>query len=145
MRRIAPLRRYWAAVTTAKRKPLQAAVRSKAAAWVAPRRACSRGAEPNRSSGVEVANRIRSRLSADQPAISKARSAANPLSSARDSSLLTTRRAAMPVRLRIHSSLVSTRWPSSALLIERLGVALPDPRNNTPLVVLSGSTKTEVD
>ena len=51
----------------------------------------------------------------------------------------------MPVRLRIHSSLVSTRWPSSALLIERLGVALPDPRNNTPLVVLSGSTKTEVD
>ena len=31
------------------------------------------------------------------------------------------------------------------LLIERLGVALPDPRNNTPLVVLSGSTKAEVD
>ena len=41
---------------------------------------CRRGAEPNRSSGVEVASRIRSRLSASQPAMSSAARAASQLS-----------------------------------------------------------------
>ena len=137
------MRRYWAAVITANRKPLQAAVRSKAAALTAPRRACSRGAAPNRSSGVDVASRIRSRLSADQPAMARARSAAKPLSSLRLSPGPITRRAAIPVRLRIHSSLVSTRRPSSALLIDRDGVALPQPLSFTPPVLRSCSTKAD--
>ena len=127
-----PLARYWAAVIRANRKPLQAAVRSKATARLAPMAACTRGAEPNRSSGVEVASRIRSTSSGCQPAWARAAAAAPEASTVSDSRGLATRRAAMPVRLRIQASVVSTRPLSWSLLTLAAGRALPQPTRAMP-------------
>ena len=129
---MAPVRRYWDAVTSANRKPLQAAVRSNATALLAPRAAWTRGAEPKRSSGVEVASSTRSSVSADQPAISRAEVPALAARSVRLSWGLLTRRLPIPVRVRIHSSLVSTRRPSWSLLITCSAWALPQPIRATP-------------
>ena len=132
-RSMAPLRRYWAAVIRAKRKPLQAAVRSKATALEAPRAACTLGAVPKRSSGLEVASRIMSRSAGRQPACSRA---ARPAAAAR---LVTvspgpaTLRAPMPVRLRIQASSVVTRWLRSSLLMLAAGRARPLPTRAMPL------------
>lgn len=57
----------WVAVTRAMTKPLQAAVRSKAAAWVAPICAWMAQALPKRSSGLEVAKMTRSMSLASTP------------------------------------------------------------------------------
>ena len=105
---MAPLPKYWLAVIRANRKPLQAAVRSKATARLAPKAPCTRGAVPNKSSGLEVASRIRSTSSGLQPAWSRAAWAARLARQVRDSLGPAIRRAPMPVRVRIHSSLVST-------------------------------------
>ena len=116
----------------AKRKPLQAAVRSKATACLAPRAPCTLGAVPKRSSGLEVAIRIKSRSSGFHPACSRAASAARVAITVRGSSALQIRRAPMPVRVRIHSSLVSTRVLSCSLLTRLTGTALPHPTRAMP-------------
>ena len=91
-----------------------------------------------------MASRIRSRLSGSQPAMVRALDADAAHRSIRDSDGPSTRRAAIPVRLRIQLSLVSTRWPRSALLIERDGVALPQPLSSTPADLNGCATKEEM-
>ena len=86
---------------------------------------------------------MRSRLPASQSAMAKAPDAAEAQRSISDSDGPITRRAVIPVRLRIQLSLVSTRCPRSALLIERDGVALPQPLSSTPADLNGCATKEE--
>ena len=94
-----PFRRNWLAVTKLKRNPLHAAVRSKATACLAPKSPWTFGAEPKRSSGVEVASITRSRLAGSQLAIFRAASPALWLRVVRLSFGPITLLAQIPVRL----------------------------------------------
>ena len=129
---ITPPRMNWAAVIRANRKPLQAAVRSKATARRAPMAAWTRGAVPNRSSGLEVASRMRSTSSAAQPAWARAARAASAARLVTVSPGPATRRAAIPVRLRIQSSVVSTRSLSWSFVMLPAGSARPQPTRAMP-------------
>ena len=141
-RRTLPLRMYWLAVIRANRKPLQAAVMSKATALLAPRTPCTRGAVPNRSSGLEVASRIRSRSLACQPAWARAWRPASLARLVTVSPGPATCLAPMPVRLRIQSSLVSTRSPNWALLRLTAGRPLPQPTRAMPTASAIGLSDT---
>mmetsp|Transcript_489 Transcript_489/g.1254 ORF Transcript_489/g.1254 Transcript_489/m.1254 type:complete len:229 (+) Transcript_489:804-1490(+) len=122
------LLKYIPAVTVPNKKPLQAAVRSKAIVFVEhPISAAIAVASPNISSGLLVAQMTTSISSAVRPAISNASLAALPPSSRRDSPLVRTRRCAIPVRVRIHSSSVSTTDSKSVFVITVLGAAWPTP------------------
>ena len=94
----APLCRNCEAVLIPKRKPEQAAVRSKATALVAPTSIATFAASPNRSSALEVAKMTRSTSSAATPAIARAPSAALPPSSDMVSPGASKCRLLMPVR-----------------------------------------------
>ena len=72
-------------------------------------------------SGVMVATMIRSICSAVTPALAMARSAALVARSEVNSSFAAMRRSLMPVRVVIHSSVVSTIFSSSALVRMRSG------------------------
>mmetsp|Transcript_3547 Transcript_3547/g.5986 ORF Transcript_3547/g.5986 Transcript_3547/m.5986 type:complete len:218 (+) Transcript_3547:908-1561(+) len=127
MRLADPALMYCVAVMRPSTKPLHAAVRSNAQAFFAPIPAWSWPAAPNRSSGDEVANRIRSIWSACTPAISRAALLAFTASSPRVSPLARTRLFLMPVREAIHSSFVSTNLAKSSLDTISLGSAEPTP------------------
>mmetsp|Transcript_5117 Transcript_5117/g.22855 ORF Transcript_5117/g.22855 Transcript_5117/m.22855 type:complete len:224 (-) Transcript_5117:75-746(-) len=114
-------------LTTPTTKPLHAAVRSTAKAPVAPMAACTVHADPNRSSGEEVERRMRSRSSAATPAAASAFWDASAASEVRDSSPEMTCLLPMPVRVRIHSSLVSTSSERSSLVRYCVGTAIPTP------------------
>ena len=73
------------------------------------------------SSGVAVAQMMRSRSAPDRRAMASASSAALTPRSEVSSLSSATRRSRMPVRWRIHSSVVSTRLASSALVTTRDG------------------------
>mmetsp|Transcript_30184 Transcript_30184/g.63082 ORF Transcript_30184/g.63082 Transcript_30184/m.63082 type:complete len:238 (+) Transcript_30184:701-1414(+) len=116
------------AVTVANRKPLQAAVKSKATVSVVqPSSEATEGASPNMSSGEDVAQITTSMSFASTPAISRALRAASTCKSRRFSSSNSTCRWAIPVRVWIHSSLVSTTLSKSLLVITVLGAADPIP------------------
>ena len=72
-------------------------------------------------SGVMVARMMRSISSGFTPAFCMARVAAWAARSEVYSSLAATRRARIPVRLAIHSSVVSTIFSRSALVTTRVG------------------------
>ena len=117
----------WTPLTTPTTNPLQAAVRSTAKAPFAPIAACTVHADPNRSSGDDVERRMRSISSASTPAISSAFLEASAASEVRDSSPEMTCLLPMPVRVRIHSSLVSTSSERSSLVRYCAGTAMPTP------------------
>jgi hypothetical protein len=97
--------------------PEQAASMSKAAARKAPSFAWTRQAVAGKSmSGVMVATMIRSICSAVTPARSIARCAARAAMSEVNSFLAAMRLSLMPVRVVIHSSVVSTNFSRSALV-----------------------------
>mmetsp|Transcript_14089 Transcript_14089/g.29775 ORF Transcript_14089/g.29775 Transcript_14089/m.29775 type:complete len:220 (-) Transcript_14089:605-1264(-) len=122
------LLRYMPAVTVPKRNPLQAAVRSKAMVCVEqPILAAMAVASPNMSSGLDVAQMTTSMSSAEIPAISKASEAALTPRSRSDSPRVRTLRWAIPVRVRIHSSSVSTMVSRSLLVTTVWGEAWPTP------------------
>ena len=73
------------------------------------------------ASGVQVATMIRSMSSEDRPLAARALPPALTAMSATVSSGPAIRRLAMPTRLRIHSSLVSTIVASSSLVRTRAG------------------------
>ena len=108
-------------------KPAQTACTSKAAHPLAPSAACTRQAtDGNTMSGVVVATMIRSISEVSTFAASSALRAAATASSAKW-------RLSMPVRVRIHSSLVSmpsraSMAANSPLVTMRFGSALPVPK-----------------
>ena len=90
---------------------------SKVAAFRAPSFCCTRQAVAGKSmSGVMVATIINSIWSAAIPAFSIARRAALAAMSEVNSLSAASRRSLMPVRVVIHSSVVSTIFSSSALV-----------------------------
>ena len=91
------------------------------------------GAAPKRSSGVEVHIRTKSISSGATSAISRALVAASTAKPTKLSLPDTTRRLRIPVRVAIHSSLVSTIFARSSLEMRRLGTAEPDPISLQPL------------
>mmetsp|Transcript_14887 Transcript_14887/g.41137 ORF Transcript_14887/g.41137 Transcript_14887/m.41137 type:complete len:246 (-) Transcript_14887:159-896(-) len=116
------------AVTVANKKPLQAAVKSKAiVSMLQPNSAATEGASPNMSSGEEVAQITTSISSAVTPAISRAWLAAWTCRSRNVSPCNKTCRLAMPVLDWIHSSLVSTTLSRSTFVTTVLGAAEPMP------------------
>ena len=78
-------------------------------------------------SGVTVATMIRSRSAAATPAVSSARRQAGRAMSVSASSSAAIRRSRMPVRVMIHSSLVSTSRSRSAFESTRSGTWQPRP------------------
>mmetsp|Transcript_15653 Transcript_15653/g.35642 ORF Transcript_15653/g.35642 Transcript_15653/m.35642 type:complete len:220 (-) Transcript_15653:422-1081(-) len=116
------------AVTEPNKKPLQAAVRSKAMVFVLqPIAAAIAVASPNMSSGLEVAQITTSMSSAETPAISSACLLASVPSSRRDSPATRTRLWEIPVRVLIHSSSVSTTDSMSLFETIVFGAAWPTP------------------
>src|SRR3990172_6479119 len=108
--------------------PVQPAERSNAPEFTAPSPSWIRQAVAgNVYSGVAVATTIKSISCGRTPALSSASlAAANPIEA--DVSFgLATRRSRMPVRVTIHSSLVSTVRERSALVTTLLGTYLPQP------------------
>mmetsp|Transcript_60393 Transcript_60393/g.95729 ORF Transcript_60393/g.95729 Transcript_60393/m.95729 type:complete len:257 (-) Transcript_60393:97-867(-) len=128
----APERTYWAAVTKAKTKPEQAAVRSKATAFVAPIMEATCGPVPKRSSGVEVAWSTRSTSSTLNFASSSAFVAAFADKDANVSSSSMTCLRRMPVRWVIHSSVVSMTSERSSLETTISGATDPVPATAMP-------------
>ena len=117
-----PLSINWRPISSAYRKPVQAASRSNAAALAAPSSCCTMQAVAGKGmSGVMVATMIKSRSAASTPARSSAmRAAAMPMVEVYSSSAAV-RRSRMPVREVIQSSVVSTIFSRSALVRTRLG------------------------
>ena len=112
----------WRAVSTPKRKPEQAAERSKQTALTAPIFVCTKQAVFGKNmSGVTVAQMMRSISAALMPAFSIAASEARAAISLVVISGPAIRRSRMPVRVWIHSSLVSTSFSRSALVITLSG------------------------
>ena len=113
-----PLEMNCPPVRRAKRKPLQAALRSNPQALVAPALwQASWAVEGKNMSGVTVATMTRSISSAAMPRCSQRPSMTMAtMSDVAFSGSLRMRRSLMPVRVRIHSSLVSTIFSRSALL-----------------------------
>mmetsp|Transcript_2753 Transcript_2753/g.7523 ORF Transcript_2753/g.7523 Transcript_2753/m.7523 type:complete len:329 (+) Transcript_2753:309-1295(+) len=132
----APLRMKLVAVARLTTNPLHAAVMSNATALLAPIAPWRRHAPPNRSSGVDVAKRMRSTSSGVTPAISIASREASAASCVTVSPPLSTRRAPIPVRVLIHSSFVSTYCERSSLESESAGAAAPHPAKRTPAAYL---------
>jgi hypothetical protein len=127
----APLLMYWSAIESAKSEPAHAALTSNAAALTAPIFACTNTAHAgNGISGVTVPTMISPSSSALQPAASSAIRAAWAAMSLVASSGAARLREPMPVRSRIHASLVS--MPSlvtrSSLVSTSLGRYEPVPR-----------------
>mmetsp|Transcript_5422 Transcript_5422/g.15137 ORF Transcript_5422/g.15137 Transcript_5422/m.15137 type:complete len:262 (-) Transcript_5422:61-846(-) len=133
----APALMYCDAVTKAKTKPEQAAVMSKATAFVAPSSAATAVALPKRSSGEDVARIIMSMSSADMFAFSIAFFAAVAAIDASVSSGRSTWRVRMPVRWTIHSSFVSMISARSLLETTVSGAEDPVPMILTPATTLS--------
>ena len=103
-------------------KPLHTACTSKAAPRSMPRPAWMRVAVAGKvSSGVEVAQTIRSRSSGARPALSSAACAARRPMCEVNSSSAAIRRSRIPVRFWIHASEVSIRPASSSLVTIREG------------------------
>src|SRR5512135_1158543 len=75
-----------------------------------------------------VAKTIRSRSPASRPASARARRAASAPSAADDWPLRASRRSAIPVRCRIHSSVVSMNSESRSLVTRPSGTYMPEPR-----------------
>jgi len=113
-----PPRMNWSAVATAYTKPLHTACTSKAAQPPRmPSLSCRITAVAgNIMSGVVVATMMRSMSSGVRPAASSARRLACSARSLVASFSATIWRSRMPVRLTIHSSVVSTRFSRSALV-----------------------------
>mmetsp|Transcript_5069 Transcript_5069/g.12165 ORF Transcript_5069/g.12165 Transcript_5069/m.12165 type:complete len:278 (-) Transcript_5069:195-1028(-) len=124
---VTPLLKYCDAVTSAKTKPEQAAVRSMAAAFFAPNLCAISVALPKRSSAVDVARIINSTSSGSMSAASMACFAAATEREVRLSPGPAMQRVRMPVRCVIHSSLVSTISDKSSLLTMASGTAFPVP------------------
>ena len=123
-----PLRMNLSAIPSAYTKPEQAALTSNAAQPLAPMRCCTRQAVDGKMmSGVVVPSTIRSSSDALTPAASSALCAAVTARSPVVSPSAAIWRSRMPVRVRIHSSLVSTIFSRSALVTTRSGSALPVP------------------
>jgi len=102
--------------------PEQAADKSNAPTFLAPRRACNRAAvDGNTRSGVIVATMIRSMSRALTPAFPSARALAIAAISAVLSPSPAMRRCTMPVIVRIHASLVSSVEASSSFVTIRDG------------------------
>mmetsp|Transcript_112582 Transcript_112582/g.305655 ORF Transcript_112582/g.305655 Transcript_112582/m.305655 type:complete len:338 (+) Transcript_112582:626-1639(+) len=127
-----PVLIYCAAVTSAKTNPEQAAVRSKATACWQPSSAAVAGAMPNRSSGVEVATSTSPTSSGDTFAFSIARRPASAAIVTSDSSGRMMWRRLIPVRWKIHSSLVSMTSERSSLVTTLEGAADPVPAMAMP-------------
>jgi hypothetical protein len=109
-------------ISSAKRKPEQAASMSNAAAWLAPILRCTTQAvEGKGMSGVIVATMIKSICSGVTRARAMATSAALAARSEVCSCLAAMRRSLMPVRLVIHSSDVSTIFLNCSLVSTRSG------------------------
>mmetsp|Transcript_19283 Transcript_19283/g.30173 ORF Transcript_19283/g.30173 Transcript_19283/m.30173 type:complete len:241 (-) Transcript_19283:287-1009(-) len=140
----APFVRNCDAVTTPNKNPEHAAVKSNATHFPGsiPIAEAMDGASPNKSSGEEVAQMTRSISDADLPDISSAffaasipnvRSVSGVVVSVTPSrsrmgrvpSWMRTRRCSMPVRVRIHSSLVS--WTDSISLLVMIVDGAQDP------------------
>src|SRR5579875_1582471 len=119
------------------RKPVQAALTSKAGMVRQPRPAWSiQAAEGTIISGVTVAQIIMSTSAGSSSADSMAlREAARPRLT-EVSWRAAIRRSAMPVRVRIHWSEVSRLVGKSPLRKDRTGKLLPVPSSRTPLEVL---------
>ena len=116
-RLIWPLRMKALAVAKAYMKPAQTACTSKAGTPARPRRSCTTTAVLGKTmSGVVVATMIISIDAASMPAASMARRAARYARSLVSWPSAARRRSWMPVRLTIHSSVVSTRLASSVLV-----------------------------
>mmetsp|Transcript_7033 Transcript_7033/g.16372 ORF Transcript_7033/g.16372 Transcript_7033/m.16372 type:complete len:301 (+) Transcript_7033:668-1570(+) len=122
-----PPLRYCPAVTVANRKPEHAAVRSNATASLAPIMLATYGASPNMSSGELVATTTRSMSAALRPESSSACIAALTSRSLNVSVPSRQWRDPMPVRVMIHSSVVSTMSSMSLLLMMGVGAAFPMP------------------
>ena len=121
-----PLLKKAPATSSAYIKPEHAALTSIAGQW-APSRPCRRHAiEGDMTSPRMVAQRMKSSSSGLTPASSIAFSAASRARSVSVSELRT-RRSFTPVRVVIHSSLVSTMRDKSSLVTTSLGSALPVP------------------
>ena len=110
------------ATESAQTKPAHTACTSKAMPPVMPSLACTLVAVAGKVlSGVDVASTSRSRESAPMPAASSAARLAAQARSEVSWSSAATWRWRMPVRVLIHSSLVSMRVDSSSLLSTRSG------------------------
>src|SRR6185312_15213508 len=108
--------------------PEHAASKSNAAARLAPSLCCTRQAvEGNGMSGVMVATMIKSICSAVTPAMAMARRAASAPRSDVYSLSAAMWRSLMPVRVVIHSSVVSTIFSRSALVRIFVGTYAPTP------------------
>mmetsp|Transcript_63878 Transcript_63878/g.181419 ORF Transcript_63878/g.181419 Transcript_63878/m.181419 type:complete len:263 (-) Transcript_63878:232-1020(-) len=131
-RRHMPVCRNCEAVTIPNMKPEHAAVRSKATALQAPILAATVVASPKRSSGDEVARSTMSTSLASHPASCNAASAAAAARWARPPLLVSCSpkmcRVTTPVRMRTHSSGLSTTERRSAFVTWVVGTAQPMPR-----------------
>src|SRR6185503_8039826 len=81
---------------------------------------------------------IASRSAGVRPAAFSARSVAAWASPAPVSPSRTQRRSWLPVRVRIHSSLVSMSWERSSLVTTRSGTANPVPRKRARIMIVPG-------
>ena len=124
-------------VWRANKKPVQAAFRSKQGMSSGkPRAAWSpQAAEGTRVSGVTVATMQAPIWSGGTPASSRARRAASAVMEEKVSSPAQWRRVWMPVRLAIHSPLVSTIRSRSWLVTSLPGTLRPVPRILIPFMV----------
>src|SRR5690348_7130700 len=121
-----PARTKLLATPSAYTKPEHAALTSNAMQPLAPRRSWIRHAVAGKMrSGVVVPSTTMSSSNALTPASANACWAARNARSPVVSPSAATRRSRMPVRVRIHSSLVSTIFSRSALVTTRSGSALP--------------------
>lgn len=118
----APARIVWSAVASAVQKPAQALLRSKTTADGIDRCAATLAAvEGERSIGEQVATMTCPMSDGASPEAASAFAPAAEAMSATVSFSAAMRRVAMPVRWRIHSSLVSTIFSRSALVSTRSG------------------------
>ncbi len=121
-----PLTIYCLAVIKAKRKPAHAALTSKAVAFLAPSAFCTRHATDGKLlSGLIVATMIRSSFAGSKSADFNACFAAFVAKWLLRSPLAAMRRSLIPVRVVIHSSLVSTIFSRSKLVKTFSGTKLP--------------------
>ena len=117
-----PQRTYLSAIDSAYMKPAQAVSTLKAGTPRHPRRFCSSTPQlGNTRSGVVVPKAMKSMSSGLSPAASMARRAACSARSTVVSPSAAMWRRSMPVRVRIHSSVVSTIFSSSAFVSTRCG------------------------
>ena len=120
--------------------PEHAAVRSYASAPVAPISACTVHADPKASSGELVARMIKSTSFASTFAIANAFFAAPDARLVRLSSPEMTCLLPIPVRVRIHSSLVSTSDARSSFVSDCAGSSIPTPAIFAPAGVNAEGT-----